>query len=127
MAVQTWHITQSPPPSDLYLTGSLIITHKAENVTKALVRAVTAEKHRPQHVVGMDGRFFMVPVMMLPRRCVLVRGGGVHRVRIGRSVAGGCAHIQHKRAQCRLINSFYDGGTFGKTKPAGALEEKKSR
>lgn len=45
-------------------------TGQAENVTKALVRAVTAEKHRPQHVVGMDGRFFMVPIMMLPRRCV---------------------------------------------------------
>lgn len=46
------------------------LTGQAENVTKALVRAVTAEKHRPQYVVGMDGRFFMVPVMMLPRRCV---------------------------------------------------------
>lgn len=50
-------------------------------MTKALVRAVTAEKHRPQHVVGMDGRFFMVPVMMLPRRyvCMCVEEKGKRR------------------------------------------------
>jgi hypothetical protein len=41
---------------------------KAENVTHALVHAVTAEKQRPYVIVGMDGRFAMTPALLLPRR-----------------------------------------------------------
>jgi len=44
------------------------IMWKAENVTHALVHAVTAEKQRPYVIVGMDGRFAMTPALLLPRR-----------------------------------------------------------
>jgi hypothetical protein len=44
------------------------IMWKAENVTHALVHAVTAEKLRPYVVVGIDGRFLMSPLLLLPRR-----------------------------------------------------------
>jgi len=44
------------------------IMWKSENVTRALVHAVTAEKQRPYVVVGMDGRFVTTPLLFLPRR-----------------------------------------------------------
>lgn len=46
------------------------IMWKAHNVTHALVHAATAERQRPYVVVGMDGRFMMSPLLLLPRRCV---------------------------------------------------------
>ena len=47
-------------------------TWAPKEVIKALVRGLTAERHRPQFVIGMDGKFFMVPIMMLPRRLINV-------------------------------------------------------
>jgi hypothetical protein len=44
------------------------IMWRSQNVTHALVHAVTAERQRPYVVVGMDGRFLMSPLLMLPRR-----------------------------------------------------------
>jgi len=44
------------------------IMWRPQNVTHALVHAVTAERQRPYAVVGMDGRFLMSPLLMLPRR-----------------------------------------------------------
>ena len=42
----------------------------AHNVTHALVHAATAKRQRPYVVVGMDGRFLMTPLLLLPRRYV---------------------------------------------------------
>lgn len=44
------------------------IMWRAHNVTRALVHAVTAVRQRPYVVVGMDGRFLMSPMLLLPRR-----------------------------------------------------------
>ncbi|TFJ88634.1 hypothetical protein NSK_000203 [Nannochloropsis salina CCMP1776] len=56
--------------ADAAYSGRQRHTWEPENVVKALVSAVTAERHRPQRVVGMDATFYMVPVMMLPRRII---------------------------------------------------------
>ena len=90
-------------------------------MTKALVRAVTAEKHRPQYVVGLDARFYMVPVMMLPRRWVRRGGHRDTEAQVGVHQAHAQTPSQHFRACAhRLINRMYDDTTFGRTKPAGA-------
>ena len=44
------------------------ISWRKENITQALAHAVTAEKARPYAVVGIDGRFMMGPLLLLPRR-----------------------------------------------------------
>lgn len=49
----------------------------ARHVTHALVHAATAERQRPYAVVGMDGRFLMSPLLLLPRRYVLWCGVGL--------------------------------------------------
>lgn len=51
------------------------IMWKSHNVTHALLHAVTAERQRPYVVVGMDGRFMMSPLLLLPRRCVVCERG----------------------------------------------------
>jgi len=39
-----------------------------ENVGRVMLWAVTAEKYRPQYLVGMDARFINMPFLALPRR-----------------------------------------------------------
>jgi len=56
--------------ADVAYQGRQSHTWEPENVVKALVNAVTAERHRPQRLVGIDATFYMVPIMMLPRRVI---------------------------------------------------------
>jgi len=52
--------------------SSLFYTHphnkQPENVGRVMLWAVTAEKYRPQYLVGMDARFVNMPFLALPRR-----------------------------------------------------------
>lgn len=56
--------------ADVAYKGRQSHTWEPENVVKALVNAVTAERHRCQRLVGIDATFYMTPIMMLPRRFI---------------------------------------------------------
>ena len=55
-----------------FLFSSLCYLHsrneQPENVGRVMLWAVTAEKYRPQYLVGMDARFVNMPFLALPRR-----------------------------------------------------------
>jgi len=73
---ETNHLLSLPPLSG-FLTSPFFLffpflhtstQQTARNVGRVMLWAVTAEKYRPQYLVGMDARFVNMPFLALPRR-----------------------------------------------------------
>lgn len=65
-----WNGLSSFPRSHAHLLQTHTQQHNKQpgNVGRVMLWAVTAEKYRPQYLVGMDARFVNMPFLALPRR-----------------------------------------------------------